>query len=441
MILDRLKKWYDEQLSDNQNGFRSGRGTVDGIYITKRVQQITDQMETPLCILFVDLTAAFDHVVRAWLFKSIYQRLPPGADTTLIKILQTIYESLTTALSETPEDVIELILGVRQGGPESPSLYNLFMDYVMRIYTHQCEEEDIKFITFKYRIRSTATPREGRGMKSYRGEHTIDWIGYADDLELYFEDVANLQKGITLLNDTFNRYHLQINVSKTKTMFANYRYINSNEETYPENIVKLCDEDVENVKVFRYLADDIKFNQPSTGDTEIDLRTSVAENKFSQIARTLCNRNTILETRVYILNVMVRSRLTYSCQTWNINQEQMNRVNSTYVNMLRKMIRDGYKRRVETENDFSYVYSNEDVLRICKRGSIAEFIQKQQIKYLAHIARCPNNTIIKRLLFADVKNTKRGRPILTLEDRVLAYVRLSADEFYKKALKRELYVV
>ena len=176
----------------------------------------------------------------------------------------------------------------------------------------------MKFITFKYRIRSTATPREGRGIKSYRGEHTIDWIGYADDLESYFEDVANLQKGITLLNDTFNRYHLQIN--------AHYRYINSNEETYPENIVKLCDEDVDNVKVFWYLGDDIKFNQPSTGDTEIDLRTSVAENKFSQIARTLCNRNTILEARVYILIVMVRSRLTYSCQTWNINQEQMNRV-------------------------------------------------------------------------------------------------------------------
>ena len=176
-------------------------------------------------------------------------------------------------------------------------------------------------------------------MKSYRGEHIIDWIGYADVLELYFEDVTNLQKGITLLNDTFDHYHLQINVSRTKTMIANYRYINSNEETYPENIVKLCDEDVENVKVFRYLGDDIKFNQPSTGDTEIGL-TSVAENKFSQIARTLCNTNTILE-------VMVRSRLTYSCQTWNINQEQMNRVNSTYVNMLRKMIRD---RSLQTKN-------------------------------------------------------------------------------------------
>ena len=91
----------------------------------------------------------------------------------MIKILQTLYESLTTALSETPEDVIKLILDVRQGGPESPPLYHLFMDYVMRIYRHQCEEEDIKFITCKYCIRSTSPPRERRGMKSYRGEHAI----------------------------------------------------------------------------------------------------------------------------------------------------------------------------------------------------------------------------------------------------------------------------
>ena len=53
IILDRLKIWYDKQLLDNQNGFRSGRGTADGIYITKRVQQITDQMQKPVYILFL----------------------------------------------------------------------------------------------------------------------------------------------------------------------------------------------------------------------------------------------------------------------------------------------------------------------------------------------------------------------------------------------------
>ena len=135
---------------------------------------------------------------------------------------------------------------------------------------------------------------------------------------------------------------------------------------------------------------------------------------------------------------MVRSRLTNSCQAWNINQEQMNRVNSTYVNLLRKMIRHGYKRRMETENDFSYVYRNEDFLINCKTWSIAEFIQKQQIKYFSTLQDA--QIIHDKLLFADVKNRKRG-PISTLEDRVLEHMRRLADEFYKKALRREVYMV
>ena len=312
------------------------------------------------------------------------------------------------------------------------------MDYVMRIYVQKCKEEGVKFITLKYRIRSTATPREIRDAKTYKGEYTIDWSGYADDLELYFEDAADLQKGLVILNDTFIRFHLQINIPKTKTMIANYKYINSEESTYPDSIVTLCDLAIENVKIFRYLGDDIKYNEPSTGDTEVELRISVAENKFSQLARTLCNRNTRLDIRINVLNAMIRSRLTYSCQTWNVNAVQMNRINSTYVNMLRKIIRDGYKRRIETENEFSYVYSNENVLQICKTESIIEFVHKQQTKYLAHIARCSNTTLIKRLLFSDMETKKRGRPISTLEDQVLQYVSLSADEFYKKALKRDV---
>ena len=41
-------------------------------------------MKKPTYLLFVDITAAFDHVIRKWMFQSIYQRLPSGEDTTLI---------------------------------------------------------------------------------------------------------------------------------------------------------------------------------------------------------------------------------------------------------------------------------------------------------------------------------------------------------------------
>ena len=47
------------------------------------------------------------------------------------------------------------------------------------------------------------------------GEHIINWVGYADDIVLSFYDIENLQKGIDILNNTFNRYQLNINVSKT----------------------------------------------------------------------------------------------------------------------------------------------------------------------------------------------------------------------------------
>ena len=202
-------------LLDQQQGFWRGRGTLDGIYITKRIQQISDKIQQPIYLLFSDLSSAFDHVIRKWLFKSIYQRFSPDVDVTMIKLLQALYNHTTTALAENP-DIFQLISGVRQGGPESPPLYNLYMDYVMCVFMHTCRAENIKFQTLKYRIRNTATTRDGRSTQC-QGDHTIDWSRYADDLLLVFEIAKELQKALILLNDTFKRFHLQINIGKTKT--------------------------------------------------------------------------------------------------------------------------------------------------------------------------------------------------------------------------------
>ena len=45
---------------------------------------------------------------------------------TMIQLIQTLYDHTTTALTETPDEKFELTTGVRQGGPESPMLYNLY---------------------------------------------------------------------------------------------------------------------------------------------------------------------------------------------------------------------------------------------------------------------------------------------------------------------------
>ena len=133
VIIKRIQTWYELQLLDQQQGFRLGRGTTDGIYIAKRIHQITDQMKRPVYTLFIDLTAAFDHVPRETMFKAMKNRLPDSHTKKLINLLAVLYSYTTTSLEEAPDDVFETRSGVRQGGPESPMLFNLYVDFVMRI--------------------------------------------------------------------------------------------------------------------------------------------------------------------------------------------------------------------------------------------------------------------------------------------------------------------
>lgn len=433
-IINRMSPWYENQLLDQNQGFRSCRGTTDGIYITKRIQQISDKMKKPIYLLFVDLTAAFDHVIRKWLFMSIYQRFPPGSDKTLIELLEALYDHTTTSLAEDPANVFEIFSGVRQGGPESPPLFNLFLDYVMRVFIEECKKADVKFLKLEYRVPATATNREERMKNTAAGTHVVDWIGYADDLELVFEDVDNLQKGLQILDEIFHRYQLAINPLKTKTMILNYKYLNTDETTYPEAICHLHGDVLENVKSFRYLGDKIKYDEPSTGDTEIQLRIDLAEKKFYELSKTFFNYDIRIKTRVKILNAIVRMRLTYSCQTWNLTNVQKQRINSTYTSMLRKMMKGGYRRKADGE--WGFALTNADLLRLCNTEEVSEYTSRQQKKYLAHLARQSNSTLAKRLLFNSNASCKPG-PRWTLETRVLENENVTQAQFYKKALNRE----
>ena len=67
----------------------------------------------------MDLSSAFDHVERSWLFDTIRKRFTTHHDKTLIQLIESLYIPTTTALTETPDDKFKLDVGVRQGGVES----------------------------------------------------------------------------------------------------------------------------------------------------------------------------------------------------------------------------------------------------------------------------------------------------------------------------------
>ena len=83
--------------------------------------------------------------------------------------------------------------------------------------------------------------------------------------------------------------------------------------------------------------------------------------------------------------------------------------------MLRKMLRNGYRR---VEGTFTYVLTNEQILKNCEIVCVGGFIANQQKKYLAHVIRMDDTAIVKRLAFNANRSTVPGR-IITLFSSVL----------------------
>ena len=65
IIIGRIKEAYEKHISRFQFGFRSNRSTSDGIYMMNR---IIKKSKDPLIVVYVDLTAAYDHIPCHFLF-------------------------------------------------------------------------------------------------------------------------------------------------------------------------------------------------------------------------------------------------------------------------------------------------------------------------------------------------------------------------------------
>ena len=138
-------------------------------------------------------------------------------------------------------------------------------------------------------------------------------------------------------------------------------------ENYPSSIVSVNGKEVENVVTFKYLGSQVRNDEHMTGETEITTRTDMAEAKFYEHGKKLMNFKIHLSTRIMILNSLVRSRLAYGCQTWTLSSAQQYRLNASYMSMLRKMVRGGYKRKPD---EWAYQPTNQSLLNICKTESI-----------------------------------------------------------------------
>ena len=452
IILTRMREWYEGNLSEGQYGFRAKRGCQDAIYGLKRVQQIYHHQLKKLFCGFIDLKAAFDWVPREWMFKSIRNRNIKGDPkiSENLQLFEGIYKETYNYIDGDDQDqAFRTTSGVRQGGVESPCLFNLYLDYMVRIFEKEAKEKKLG-VSIKFRIQSQATDRTQRSEHpgADKGDLWLLWLGFADDLAILADSAEELQQALEILYSIFTRFGLQMSLVKTETMIMS---ADIEEENYPESICTLDGQKLKNVKTFKYLGQKFQFNEPYTASVELLTRKMSAITSFYKDDKFFKNHAVSIKTRLKIYDSLFRSKLTYACQTWSTTQAALKPIEAAYRQNLRCLVRGGQSRRLtplkedlpedheDQKFDQAYIYSNAKILEITKARPLKEFIEEMQLNWYAHVIRLPNNSNIKRLTFPDHpgKGCRRGQGLLTLQKSITSRFDRTESQINQACLYRK----
>ena len=190
----RLKQYVNRELPNIQAGFRKGRGTRDQIANICWIVKKTREFQKNIYFCFIDYAKAFDSVDHNKLWKILKEMEIPDHLICLLRYLYAGQEAPVRTGHGTT-DWFQIGKGVRQGCILSPSLFNLYAEYIMRNAGLEEAQTRIKI-----------------------ARRNINYLRYADDTTLMAESEEELKSLLMKVKEESENVGLRLNIQKTKIM-------------------------------------------------------------------------------------------------------------------------------------------------------------------------------------------------------------------------------
>ena len=131
ILINRIQVEVDSSLRKEQAGFRTGRGTVDQIFILRNILEQVNEWNATLYIHFVDFEKAFDSIDRDSLWIIMHQY---GIPTKMVQMAKALYEDFQSSVIDegVTTEWFSVMTGVKQAWCMSGFLFLLVIDWVMR---------------------------------------------------------------------------------------------------------------------------------------------------------------------------------------------------------------------------------------------------------------------------------------------------------------------
>jgi len=382
VLHNRIRNHLCGQLLDCQHGFRPGRGTGDALFSMRRLVELARDFKAPLHAAFVDFRKAFDSVNRPTLWRLLKAR---GVAPKLVDLIEDLYSGCEACISANGHTSpwFPMGTGVRQGCPMSPTLFNVFMDFMARLVAGRSQQQGAKGYGVAFRI-------SGQLVTPPTNADELVWLLmllYADDMALLANSQKGLETALAALEQVGREWGMSINYPKTQgVVFAPAG------QPGPPPPMQLQHGQVAFCEEFCYIGG-TQAGDGSLGP-EMGRRLRLAGRAFQQLRkRVFSSAGASLRTRMAIYKAIVVPTLLYGApESWAPTSSQLQELDVFNSTCLRSII--GATRRHPD------MLSNAELYRITGQAAISEALSERRLRWLGHVARKPDSSAVKQLLFA-----------------------------------------
>jgi exonuclease III len=388
----RIRNKVEQEMREEQYGFRSGRSTVDLIFAIRQLQERFYEHGKDLVMAFMDIEKAYDSVGRKEVWRALSEK---GVEDGLVERVRSTYveseSCVKTALGRTKG--FKIRSGLKQGSALSPLLFIITMDRVTWEVAEKLGEQKMKAMLF------------------------------ADDLMIWGENERMVQEQLDLWSSTVEKYGLKFKAEKSEVV------VMTRKENRTGRNIKLRGEALQVAESFRYLGSTI--NSKGGIEEEINRRGQQGAGLYNVVRDLIWSRDVPVKCKKVIYNSYYVPVITYGAETWTMKKRDESRVQAMEMKFLRSMVGKTRKDKIRNE-------------AIRERVGVEKLqgrIENSRMRWYGHMKRMDQDRIPRRMHEMEMEGTRpRGRPRRRwlsqirkgVEDRGQVWERVEREEWWNE---------